>query len=62
MLNNGIVHSHTQQETDQLRLCRFAANVSTVGLFTHCVETQMECHWGLRSKNADDIKALMYPQ
>ena len=49
---------------EQLRLCRFAGyhvGGRTVRKQVHRVESRMEYYWGLRSKNAQNIKALMCP-
>ena len=50
--------------SDRLRLCRFAGyrvDCRTVRKQVHRVESRMEYRWELRSKNAQNIKALMCP-
>ena len=51
--------------SDQLRYVGLQANVSTVRMFANkqasSRESRMEYYWELRSKNAQNIKALMYP-
>jgi len=50
--------------SDPLRLCRFAGyhvDGRTVRKQVHHVESRMEYYWELRSKNAQNIKALMCP-
>ena len=54
----------TTGNSDRLRLCRFAGyrvNGRTVRKQVHHVESRMEYYWELRSKNAQNIKALMCP-
>jgi len=50
--------------SEQLRLSRFAGyhvGGRTVRKQVHRVELPMEYYWELRSKNAQNIKALMCP-
>jgi len=50
--------------SDRLRLCRFAGyhvDGRTVRKQVHHVESRMEYYWELRSKNAQNIRALMCP-
>ena len=47
-----------------MRLCRFAGyrdDGRTVHKQVHRVKSRMEYYWELRSKNAQNIKALMCP-
>ena len=47
-----------------MRLCRFAGydvDGRTVRQQVYHVESRMEYYWELRSKNAQNIKALMCP-
>ena len=50
--------------SDRLLSCRFAGyrvDGRTVRKQAHHVESRMEYYWELRSKNAQNIKALMCP-
>jgi len=50
--------------SDRLQLCRFAGyhvDGRTIRKQVHHVEARMEYYWELRSKNAQNIKALICP-
>jgi len=50
--------------SDRLQLCRFTGyhvDGRTVRKQVHHVESRMEYYWELRSKNVQNIKALMCP-
>ena len=63
--NKSVGRSNTPQETATGQwLCRFAGyhvDGRTVRKQVRRVESPMECYWELRSKNAQNIKALMCP-
>jgi len=55
-------YEYATGNSDQLRLCRFAGyrvDGWTVRKQVHRVESRMEYSWELRSKNAQNTKALM---
>jgi len=64
-VNKSGERSHAQQETaTNCGVVGLQAIVSTVGLFRkqlHCVESRTEYYWKLRSKNGQNIEALMCP-
>ena len=63
--NKSVRRSNAPPETaTDCRLCRFAGyrvDGRTIRKLVHRVESRIEYHWELRSKDAQNIKILMCP-